>query len=61
MASTRPMLLCPLLASAQLAVTVSPLKVIGQKAIVSLALTNHLAEKVESARAVCFLLDEQLN
>jgi len=43
------------------AVTVSPLKVIGQKAIVSLALTNHLAEKVESARAVCFLLDEQLN
>jgi hypothetical protein len=55
------MQLCPLLASAQLAVTVSPLKVIGQKAIVLLALTNHLAEKVESARAVCFLLDEQLN
>jgi hypothetical protein len=46
-------------AQAQLAVTVSPAKITGQKAAVSLAMTNHLAESVESARAVCFLLDEQ--
>jgi len=52
-------MLCPMLATAQLAVTVAPPKVIGQKAIVTLALTNQLATKVESARAVCFLLDEQ--
>lgn len=45
--------------SAQLAVTVTPPKAIGQKAIVTLAMTNNLADKVESARAVCFLLDAQ--
>jgi hypothetical protein len=43
---------------AQLAVTVSPVKITGQKAIVPLAMTNHLTESVESARAVCFLLDD---
>lgn len=48
-----------LTAQAQLAVTVTPPKITGQKAIVSLAMTNHLAESVESARAICFLLDEQ--
>ena len=47
-----------LTASAQLAVTVSPPKIVGHKAIVKLALRNGLAEKVESARAVCFLLDD---
>lgn len=52
-------MLCPLLASAQLAVTVSPVKVAGQKAVVPLAMKNGLAEKVASARAVVFLLDEQ--
>jgi hypothetical protein len=52
-------LLCPLLATAQLDVTVTPPKVVGQKAIVELAMTNNLADKVESARAVCFLLDAQ--
>ena len=46
-------------AQAQLAVTVSPVKVTGQKAIVPLALKNNLGEKVESARAAVFLLDEQ--
>ena len=46
-------------AHGQLAVTVSPPKVVGQKAVVSLALKNGLTDKVESARAVCFLLDEQ--
>jgi hypothetical protein len=52
-------LFCPLLATAQLAVTIAPPKVVGQKAIVSLAMTNNLAAKVESARAICFLLDGQ--
>ena len=52
-------LLCPWLATAQLAVRVMPPKVVGQKAIVELAMTNQLAVKVESARAMCFLLDEQ--
>jgi hypothetical protein len=47
-----------LTAQAQLAITVSPPKITGQKAIVSLAMTNHLAESVESARAICFLLDD---
>jgi hypothetical protein len=47
------------MAHAQLAVTVSPIKVAGQKAIVPLAMQNNFAEKIESARAVVFLLDEQ--
>jgi hypothetical protein len=46
-------------AQAQLAVTVSPPKITGQKAVVTLAMKNGLAEKVESARAICFLLDDQ--
>jgi hypothetical protein len=45
--------------TAQLAVTVLPVKVIGQKAMVELAMKNNLPEKVESARAVCFLLDDK--
>jgi hypothetical protein len=44
---------------AQLALIVSRPKVTAQKAIVPLAMKNNLAEKVESARAVVFLLDEQ--
>jgi hypothetical protein len=43
---------------AQLAVTVFPVKVEGQKALIPLTLANHLSTKIESARAVCFLLDE---
>lgn len=46
-------------ALAQLFVVVSPPKVVGQKAVIPLALKNGLADKVESARAVIFLLDEQ--
>ena len=53
------MLLAALATHGQLAVTVSPLKVVGQKVVVPLALKNGLPAKVESARAVCFLLDEQ--
>ena len=48
-----------LVARAQLAVTVAAPKVTGRKAVVSLAMKNGLADQVESARAVCFLLDEQ--
>ena len=44
---------------AQLFITVSPPKATGQKAIIALAMKNNLPEKVESARAVCFLLDDQ--
>jgi hypothetical protein len=44
---------------AQLSVTVSTPQVTGQKVVVSLAMTNQLAEPVESARAICFLLDGQ--
>ena len=46
-------------AQAQLSVTVSPPMVVGQKAVVRLAMRNGFSEKVESARAVVFLLDEQ--
>ena len=46
-------------ASAQLAVTVSPLKTTGQKAVIQLAMTNNLVDSIESARAICFLLDDQ--
>jgi hypothetical protein len=44
---------------AQLVVTVSPPKIASQKAVVQLKMKNNLTNKVESARAVCFLLDEQ--
>lgn len=46
-------------AQAQLSVTVSPPMVVGQKAIVPLAMRNGFNERIESARAVIFLLDEQ--
>jgi hypothetical protein len=46
-------------AQAQLAVTVFPLKVAVQKVLVPLTLANHLSATVQSARAVCFLLDDQ--
>jgi hypothetical protein len=59
-----PTLICTALiyatsSAAQLAVTVMPPKITGQKAVVQLKMKNSLADKVESARAVCFLLDEQ--
>ncbi len=52
-------LFCPLMVMAQLAVTVSPPKIVGQKAVVKLAMKNNLSDQVESARAVVFLLDDQ--
>ncbi len=45
--------------SAQLEVTLGPLKVLGHKAVLPLNLKNSFAEKIDSARAVVFLLDEQ--
>ncbi len=53
------LLLWPLLAGAQLAVTISPVKTTGSKAIVPLTMKNGFAERIQSARAVCFLLDDQ--
>jgi hypothetical protein len=43
---------------AQLMVNVSPPTVTGSKVLVKLELKNTFTEKIESARAVCFLLDE---
>jgi hypothetical protein len=43
---------------AQLAVSVSPPKTVGSKTLVKLEMVNGLSERVESARAVCFLLNE---
>jgi hypothetical protein len=46
-------------AQAQLAVTVSSDKTTGIKAVFPLIMRNNFTNKVESARAVCFLLDDQ--
>jgi len=48
-----------LTAQAQLAVTVLTPKVTGQKVVVELAMKNDFTNTVESARAVCFLFDDQ--
>jgi hypothetical protein len=53
------LLLCPLLATAQLAVTVATPKIVGQKAIVTLKMKNDFSENIKFARAGCFLLDSQ--
>jgi hypothetical protein len=43
----------------QLAVTISQPKVTGQKAVVELSFKNELTNSVQSARAICVLLDAQ--
>ena len=53
------MMFCVLGARAQLVVIVSPPKVVGQKVVVQLKMKNNLADTVESARAACFLSDNQ--
>jgi hypothetical protein len=53
------LLLTGLTANAQLAVMISPPTTVGQKATVNLTMKNGLSQKVESARAVCFLLDDR--
>jgi hypothetical protein len=50
---------CPLLTTAQLAVTVSLPKITDQKAVVELKMKNGFTANVESARAICFLLNDQ--
>lgn len=51
--------LVTLTAQAQLAVTIASPKITGQKALVGLKMKNNLGDKVELARASCFLLDGQ--
>jgi len=43
----------------QLTVTISPPQLTGQKAVIRLGLKNEFKEKIASARAVVFLLDEK--
>jgi hypothetical protein len=50
--------LCVSAASAQLAVTISPVKAAASKAVVPLEMKNSFAEKIESARASVFLVDQ---
>jgi len=45
--------------SAQLAVTVAPAKVTGQKAVIRIGMKNTFPETIESARAAVFLADPQ--
>jgi hypothetical protein len=52
-------LVSTLSANAELAVHLGELKIVGQKAVVPLEIKNNLPEKIESARAVVFLLDGQ--
>jgi hypothetical protein len=51
--------LCAATARAQLVVTVSQPKIAGQKAVVPLQVKNDFSQKIESARASVFLLDER--
>jgi hypothetical protein len=41
----------------EFAVSVSPPKLIGQKALVKMEMVNHLAEPVSSVKAACFIGD----
>src|SRR2546421_7173224 len=53
------LLLSPQLAGAALIIAVDQPKITGSKAVVKLDMKNTFNEKVESARAVVFLLDAQ--
>ena len=53
------LVLCPLAVAAQLVVTVSPPKIVGNKAVVKLEMKNDFTNRIESARAAVFLLDEK--
>lgn len=52
-------LVCGVAVNAELWVTVSPPKIVGQKVVVSLTMSNGLSETLESARAAVFLFDGQ--
>lgn len=41
-----------------LTVKVLPLKVVGQKTLVELTMTNSGTNRIEAARAICFVLDQ---
>ncbi len=45
-------------AMAQLTVTVAATRTVGKKAVITLGVTNSYPEKVQSARATIFLLDD---
>lgn len=49
----------PLCLTGQVVVTTSPPKVTASKAVVKIVIKNTFTETVDSARAACFLLDEQ--
>jgi len=51
--------LTPVVAFSQLVVTVSPVKVVGQKAVIPMALKNEFTETIASARAAVFVSDER--
>jgi hypothetical protein len=51
--------ICAITAQAQLTVTVAPPKIANQKTVVELKMKNGFAANIESARAICFLLDDQ--
>jgi hypothetical protein len=53
------LLIFPFVVMAQLAVTVSLPNVTGSKAVVQMMMKNNFAEKIGSARAVAFLMDDQ--
>lgn len=53
------LLLFPLTAPSQLAVSVAAPKVVGSKTLIKAQLKNGLTNRIESARATMFLLDEQ--
>ena len=42
---------------AQLAVTVAPPKVVGQKAVVQLTMKNNFHQSIDAAHAICFLMN----
>jgi hypothetical protein len=52
-------LCCISAAQAKLTVTVDSTKQVGKKSVIKLTLKNDFQEKVESARAQIFLIDEQ--
>jgi hypothetical protein len=52
-------LVCQFTANAELAITVLPVKMIGQKAIVPLTMKSTFTNKIDSARAQVFLFDAE--
>src|SRR4051812_3194476 len=51
--------ICPLLAEAKLSVKIEQPRTVGDKSLIKLTLKNNFAEKIESARAVIFLITDE--